>query len=72
MSVSTSCLYIFCLYFFVYILLVVFAGLSLAQMASSVYDTAQPALLYLVPCTLLPFILKAHLEVGSYCVHALS
>ena len=39
------------------------AGLALASFASEYYQAAQPALLYLVPCTLLPLMLKAWLQV---------
>jgi signal peptide peptidase-like protein 3 len=37
-------------------------GLALASLASEYYQAAQPALLYLVPCTLIPLVIKAFLQ----------
>ena len=38
-----------------------------ATVASEVYKAAQPALLYLVPFTLLPIIVMAYLKVPAPC-----
>ena len=40
-------------------------GLVTATVASEVYKAAQPALLYLVPFTLLPILVMAYLKVRS-------
>ena len=45
----------------------VFVGLMTATVASEVYKAAQPALLYLVPFTLLPIIVMAYLKVPAPC-----
>ena len=41
-------------------------GLVTATVASEVYKAAQPALLYLVPFTLLPILVMAYLKVRFY------
>lgn len=41
-----------------------FLGLLTATVSSEVFKAAQPALLYLVPFTLLPLLLMAYLKVG--------
>lgn len=40
-----------------------FLGLLTATVSSEVFKAAQPALLYLVPFTLLPLVLMAYLKV---------
>lgn len=40
------------------------AGLLTATVASRIHRAAQPALLYLVPFTLLPLLTMAYLKVG--------
>ena len=40
-------------------------GLILAAIAAEMFSAPQPALLYLVPCTLIPFVVKAAIQVGT-------
>lgn len=42
-----------------------FLGLLTATVSSEVFKAAQPALLYLVPFTLLPLLTMAYLKVGG-------
>jgi len=35
----------------------------MAAVAAEVFSSPQPALLYLVPCTLIPFVIKATIQV---------
>lgn len=42
-----------------------FLGLLTATVSSEVFKAAQPALLYLVPFTLLPLLTMAYLKVGE-------
>lgn len=43
-----------------------FLGLLTATVSSEVFKAAQPALLYLVPFTLLPLLTMAYLKVGNF------
>lgn len=43
------------------------AGLLTATVSSEVFKAAQPALLYLVPFTLLPLLTMAYLKVTTSC-----
>ena len=57
------------------ILCSMFSGLLTATVSSEVFRAAQPALLYLVPFTLLPLITMAYLKVsvkGYYCIPSTS
>ena len=46
-----------------------FLGLLTATVSSEVFKAAQPALLYLVPFTLLPLLTMAYLKVLMWCLH---
>ena len=48
--------------------LVWFPGLILASIAVDLTGAAQPALLYLVPSTLLPLLLKATIQVSCHTI----
>ena len=50
----------------VYFTLSLFSGLLTATVSSEVFQAAQPALLYLVPFTLLPLLIMAYLKVCDY------
>lgn len=43
-----------------------FIGLLTATLSSEIFKAAQPALLYLVPFTLLPLLMMAYLKVIEY------
>ena len=45
------------------------AGLLTATISSEVFQAAQPALLYLVPFTLLPLVTMAYLKVNLLCLY---
>ena len=42
---------------------IIYIGLILAAIAAEMFSAPQPALLYLVPCTLIPFVVKAAIQV---------
>jgi signal peptide peptidase-like 3 len=46
-----------------------FLGLLTATVSSEIFKAAQPALLYLVPFTLLPLLTMAYVRVGSITVY---
>ncbi|KXJ83249.1 hypothetical protein RP20_CCG007586 [Aedes albopictus] len=48
-----------------------FLGLLTATVSSEVFKAAQPALLYLVPFTLLPLLTMAYLKVSAYSYHCI-
>ena len=47
-----------------------FSGLVTATVASELNSSAQPALLYLVPFTLLPLVTMAYIKVSFHILHA--
>ncbi len=55
-------------HFAVCIEFVILTGLVTATVASELSKTAQPALLYLVPFTILPLITRAYIKVGRSVV----
>ena len=47
---------------------IILTGLILAAIAAEMFSAPQPALLYLVPCTLIPFVVKAAIQVDTPCM----